>query len=276
VICANGTSANICEHSALDGMSTQPLRHFMQEAITEELQTGSFKIFEVGPVDDSDKLTFEHLAFTTDRHIDDRVAHVWQTAKAAQLLCSLDAFSISDVGESAFRTSKISPKAAITLAVLLASSRFFGRIPATRETISLNTFHGGRAAVTQIVLPAVQEFCNSFAPHEENSKLEQQKLLYQAAAALTSNLIRSVHGDAFFPYLMAVETLSQREGGQKAALFSDPLYQRTQAAQLTIDSLNLDMTEAGGWGPQGVWVHFQAYDNRCVSLSNPFSSRAAN
>lgn len=257
VVCANGASGSICEHAALDGLSTIPLVPFMEEAIGEEPMRIGASAMGDRSIAGTKGLPVKHLDMTTDLWIDNRITHVRCEAEAGWSQCNVDAFTTHKLGEKTLRAANVSPKSALTLAVLLAGSRYFGNLPSSHETVSLSAYRGGRAAGTQLALPTVQEFCDSVA--EPIPRDEQQGFFYKAAATLTSNLIRSAHGDSFAPYLTALEKLAQEEGGNNQ-LFEDPVYRRVQQPQLTIDCLDT-VTVSGGWGPQRVWVHFKAYDN---------------
>lgn len=258
VVCANGASGNMCEHTALDGLSTMPLVPFMKEAIAEEPMFIGASAMGDSSLTSCKGLPVKHLEMATDLWIDDQIAHAQRQTESERSKCHIDAFTTHALGEETLRAANVSPKSAITLALLLASSRYFGSLPSAHETVSLSAFRGGRAAGTQLALAPVEEFCNSTSGQSPQD--EQRSLLYKAAATLTSNLIRSAHADSFPPYFIALEKLAQKEGITNE-LFEDPVYRRIQQPRLTIDCLDT-VAVSGGWGPDRVWVHFRAEENK--------------
>ena len=259
IVCDNGASATLCEHTMLDGTATLPLKKFIGQTLLKHQTTQqSRKAHE-----EQSHVQLEELKFTTDSHLFTRAREVQATYDERKLKYSFAGFNLAPIGNDFFRAHKCSPKSGVQLVLQLACRRFFGYNPATNETVSIAHFHKGRVAVSPVVCPQVVLFCAAAADGADTGV--RQSLFYEAAATLTKWAAQAGKGNSFARHLMALEWMVE-DGEERPALFDDPVYRRSMGRTITTDCLENDLLECGGVlpDPESMFIHFQTLSDKTL------------
>lgn len=260
VICDNGASATICEHSMLDGTSILAMREFLDNALSSQ-RFGLVQDAE-NDVTESD-LEFAELSFSSTVQLDHRINEVKQRLSLELIKYSFSAFDVGNVGNNFFRAKKCPSRSAILLAIQLACSRFFGYFPSTAETVSLAHFNSGRSVCSPTLWPEIVEFCNAMQ-NAATSDGSRRTLLFEAANTLVKSLSQSIKGFPVTYHLRALQWIA-RGDEPVPELFSNPIFTKLLYAPVVIDSLDHDLTECGGGllkTPPSLFIHFQIIQER--------------
>ncbi|KAF4632400.1 hypothetical protein G7Y89_g5719 [Cudoniella acicularis] len=219
VICSNGSSATVCEHSLLDGTSLETLKDFIAKAL---LEPGS-RIVMNGTVHINNSSAIpKELTFATTPHIESCILQAKQAFLARKIGYTFTGFQIQNIGSDLFRRYKCPPKSGIQLAIQLACSRIYGFHPPSVETVSWAHFQKGRVTHRQTVWPEVVEFCKVINTRIASAET-LRRLLFDASTALTNALARATKGDSITHYLQGLQWMLQ-EGDAQPELFQDPLF----------------------------------------------------
>ena len=258
VVCENGVSASVCEHSALDGISVEPLHDYMNRAIHEfDPQTSKG---EDAQNDAASRST--ELVLSTSKAVDeaiDRFKHEITHRISKFTFASLD---VSSLGVDVLRSLKCPSQSGVQLAIQLACRRFFGYNPPAVETVSMAHFRKGRVEVHHIISPATTRFLeavNEAAAFPKNL----QRLFLDAVKAHAKSLSRVSKGKGFSRHLLALEWML-REGEEKPGLFEDPVYVRMKPGKVLTSNFTTGWLE-GGFAypvPESILVYFEIRDER--------------
>ncbi|MCJ1283208.1 polyketide synthase [Xylographa opegraphella] len=259
VICDNGASATVCEHSLLDGTSTAPLKEFIEQAISESAPGNQLNADEENFVS---HVQLEELLFETTPLIDERTQRLRQMFEARRSKYYYAGFDLTEVNGLFFRANKCSPKSGVQLVIQLACYRFFGYNPAASETVSMAHFRNGRVALSQTVWPQVVSFCKA-ADDPSLSVSDRRTLFSEAALSLAKSLNRAVKGYSTSRYMMALEWMLDATE-PRPALFDDPVYKQATTEMVTTDCLENDLLECGLVlrNAGSIWIHYQTLDQR--------------
>ncbi|KAI9665472.1 MAG: Type I Iterative PKS [Alyxoria varia] len=218
VVCQNGVSAMVCEHSMLDGLSVKALH----AAITEGILSDGASTSPPSPVDSTDEwevvgskapspssssnsvalqpdagdavrrptrkepellhseLSFylSGLSFNLNAHIE----HLRSDFASRYAPIELTHHTIESLSATYFRSHRISPKTGFQLVIQLACLHFYdGEQPESWEAVSLARFHQGRVDWIQAVDQCMKSFCSAAAAFRCNSD--------QAVGAMLRNML---------------------------------------------------------------------------------------
>ena len=256
VICENGASATVCEHSILDGTSLFPLKRYIAQAIEGE-QPESLLDGHGHREPQNFDIQLEELTLSTTPELDSRIIQVRDDFQKRIKNYSFAAFTITNIASPFFRTHKCAPRSSVQLIIQLACHRFFGYNPSASETVAMSTFQKGRVDLSQTVWPPVIDFCK--ASCDPDATLSARRaLFFDAAASLSKSLARCSKGYGFARYMCALQWVLE-EGEEMPKLFEDEVYKRSRSERISTDSLETDIVECGmiQRDPESFWIHFQ-------------------
>ncbi|KAI9689894.1 MAG: hypothetical protein M1822_009776 [Bathelium mastoideum] len=264
VVCSNGTSAYVCEHSSVDGTTFQQLNEALKVAIINyeprrtDLQNAN---------GDHAKPKLDKHIFEIDKDIESHIERVQQGYGVAIPKAEHAQYTYKKFGSNLLRTHYCSPKIGFQLVIQLASLLYFGHQPPSWETVCMRSFHKGRVDIFQTVLPSVARFCAAMQnprPLESQSNLRQ--LFSEAAKSLTATLMRVSRGRGFAAHLYALQEVVGPDE-EVPLLFRDPTYSRTRPAKIMTDCVPWqDVIQDGGFvmpDPDFVWVHYEVREDSC-------------
>ena len=277
VICENGVSGFVCEHSQIDALTMAPLLDFVTEAILAYQVEAYVDLHQ-----ESTKyaINLEQITFDLSAQLESRILHV-RTAFQAQIpRYSYAGFDITSLSPAFLRKHKIPPRSGIQVALQLAFRRFCGYSPCTFETASLAHFSKGRVDNNYVLRPEIKEFCDAMVAATSHTVSEstgdssaaikhaQPQLLPFLRSALRTHakfLMRASSGHGIYLHLRALEwMLRDDELGMKPPLFTDPIYERAMPHKVMTDSMDFNVLEAGmvyPW-PDTFWLHFEVKEDR--------------
>lgn len=270
VVCKNGASAFVCNHSMVDGSTMQQLNECVKKAIlghTREVHRNSLSK-RINP----DSIQVEEYTFKSNPEIENHIRRVERQLHTTTWPWEYNHYMSTCFGSDFLLSHRCGPKAGYQLVIQLASLQYFGYLPPCWETISVRTFYKGRADRMQTVLPPVDEFCKAMLDPNVPAKT-RLKLFYDAAKTHSNTLTRVSRGLGFSNHLDGLKEVL-RDEEELPLLFCDPTYVNTQPKKIMTSSVlwHDDLQEAGTVAvphmipdPELIWVHYEVDDERYVA-----------
>ena len=263
IICENGTSASVCEYSAINDFSIVPLHQHINRAI-----------FEYDPqppaannIKDSGSIwSIEELPLSTKETVKREIVNSHRVFKAATSKHNFAFLDEPSLGSDFLGFHKCPVQSAVQLAVQLACRRFYGYSPPAMETVSMAHFRRGCIEINQIIQPAVAAFltrANDAAT--ATSPQDLRPLFYDAARAHAKSLSRASKGRGFNRHLLALEWML-REGEGVPTLFRDPAYAKMKPGKVMTSNADDEGLEGGIAYPipESIFVCFDVKGRRWV------------
>ena len=263
VVCENGVSGYICEHSMLDAASLKQINHFITRAIFEH----NVDIDKDGQVNGHAE-SIEEYKFVTNTSILHHIDRLQKEFDKRYIPVEFSHFRLSTVGNAFLHTKKIPSKAGAQLIIQLASLLYYEKQHASWETVTMMPFHQGRLDWMQVVSPNMYHFCKA-ALDEHIPLAERLALLGDAAQSHASTLTKIARGRGFAAHLEALQEVLQ-EHEPVPALFRDPTWEMmrvTSTRKIKTDASEGLMAQEAGFfmpDPESVFVHYEVEDDGCV------------
>ena len=281
VVCANGVSGYICEHSMLDASSIKQLNSSVTDAILAHHSEGA-SLSNAVVKDDSKskndvsnddvvnrlKGTLIEFRFVMNPVVEDHITRVQMHFKKSHTPVEFMHCQILNFGNKFLRRRRIASRTGYQSVIQLASLLYFGQQHPSWETITKMHFHKGRLDWIQAVSPAMFQFCKA-ASSPEFSSSEQGKLLREAATVHTKTMARIARGKGFAGHLECLKAVLHADESMPA-LFEDPTWQMMRVhspRKIKTDSTEgLRAQEAGFLmpDPESVFVHNEMGQNECL------------
>lgn len=264
VVCQNGVSGYVCEHTMLDALSVRPLNAFITDAIT-----GIKPSSEVAKPSNGYEELVEQYRFTTDNCIDEEIVRVKEHFDATYSPAEFIRFDVPILNNGLLRAHKIPSKFGCQLAIQLASYLHYGQQYPSWETITTMTFRKGRLDWMQVVSPSMAAFCK-LAARSNTATTDSLRLLREAAKAHTSTMTRIMRGRGFAAHLEALREAILEANEELPNLFTDPTWdmmQVTSTRKIKTDASEGSMAQEAGFfmpDPESVWVHYEIGSEGCL------------
>ncbi|KAL8705707.1 MAG: hypothetical protein Q9201_001182 [Fulgogasparrea decipioides] len=267
VVCANGSSALIGEHSMLDGLSVRKLQQAVTAAILDNDKiTEATALLAVDAEVALEKFPVEELTLVPDSASEQRISHIEEGFDKGFAPIELVHHEVCTFGNVFLRQYGCSPKSGYQLVIQLACLLYYGYQPPSWETVSTARFHKGRVDWIQTVTPSVSEFCSSVLDSTV-SRVECRNLFFNAAVAHTNQVNKIARGHGFKAHLHALrEMVDDQEPIPK--LFRDPAWEatRVQSAKIvkTDCTEGLMLQETAFLTPTEacIFIHFEVEDDK--------------
>lgn len=219
LISANGRSAQLSEHSMVDGLTLVRLTERIHDAIQSHIPSAATASNNTVPVT---RFSLQTTPAIEARMAELRTVYSRETAKKKYTL-----HTIPSLGIAATLKSGLTAKACVDMAIQLANRIHFGYNPGSWEPVATQHFHRGRPELVQVVTDSVVDFCET-ALDSQNSRSDKAALkerLSRAAAEWDQQFRRGADGRGF---LRMWDTLGGMlpEGAEKPAIFTDPVFWR--------------------------------------------------
>ncbi|KAJ8065466.1 hypothetical protein OCU04_006149 [Sclerotinia nivalis] len=237
VICKNGVSASVCEHSVLDGITIEVLHEFINEAIISHKSPTNTN----GSIVSADPDTPEILPLVPSPILENRTQHIRQSLARQTSKYSFTHLEMNNLNHNFLSKKGLPTQSGIQLAIQLANHRFFGHNPSAIETVSLAQFRQGRVEVHHITTPLMAQF---LATNKHAINIHSRELLYEAAKEHAKSLTRASKGRGFSRHLLALEWMI-KEGEETPSLFLDAVYQRMKPERAVTSCFNTGWLEGG-------------------------------
>ena len=258
VVCENGVSASVCEHSAVDGVSVEPLHDYINNAIRDFNPQAA----QEGEANKDASSGFEELPLSWNKAIDEAIYRFQQQFDQLNSKYTFAHVEVSTLGVDFLRSHKCPPQSGVQLVIQLACQRFFGYNPPALETVSMAHFQKGRVEVHHIIGPALARFLE--AMKEVGSSPKNLRVAFlDVARAHAKSLSRVSKGKGFSRHLLALEWML-REGEEKPKLFEDPVFVRLKPGKVMTSNFTTGWLEGGFFYPvpESILVYFEIRDER--------------
>ena len=258
VVCENGVSASICEHSALDGVSVEPLHDYINKAIREFNPQAAQR----EEADKDASSVVEELPLSQNKTIDNAICRFQQEFDQLSSKLTFASVELSTLGVDFLRSHKCPSQSGVQLAIQLACQHFFGYNPSALETVSMAHFQKGRVEVHHIIVPALARFLAVIKQADSTAKTLRVAFL-DAARAHAKSLSRVSKGKGLSRHLLALEWML-REDEEKPKLFEDPVYVRLKPGRVMTSNFTTGWLEGGFVYPvpESILVYFEIRDER--------------
>ncbi|KAK7184383.1 hypothetical protein DPSP01_013833 [Paraphaeosphaeria sporulosa] len=251
VVCSNGVSGMIGEHSMLDALT-----------ITELLDAQVTAIHKYNPRAASagqSGVTPVHLTLKTSTALDTRISCIRKEFAATIAGAGHEYLLFDGYGSSLLRAQKLSPKSVFQMVVQIASLATFGFLPPCWETVNQAHYHLGRVDIIQVVVPAVAAFVH--AAQDESIPLSQRRALLVDATRAHVNLVNKASRNLGWERnLTALRALA--EPNELPELYKDPVHDRVRPRLMQSHCFETGMMEKGciSKHPDAIWSHYEVYD----------------
>lgn len=285
IICTNGVSASLYEHSSVDGAAIEPLQTAINEAIERSFPQLSFESNRTPAV------LAKPLSFSITGEIEQQIVRVCNTSKSSMAAYRFSTLNTELLSASFLRKYRCPVQSGIQLATQLALRRFFGSLLPAQETVSLAHFQKGRVEVHHTIQPAVAKFldaavteahlvCESDESLCVPSVTRLRDLFYEAAVAHAKSLTSCSEGRGFSRHLLALEWVledvrGERRGDtnqgiiiQEPELFQNEVYKRMKPGKIMTSCFRTGWEEGGFIYPikGGTLIYFD-FDDQQVRFS---------
>lgn len=263
IVSGNGFSASLCEHSAIDGISIEPLHDFINRAVREFYPSSRSSGVDH---DDLPAVNLRCLPLSSNAAIEDYIPQLRQSFQVSTRPFSFAHLSMSDFGNDFFLAQKCPVQSGIQLAIQLAARKFFKYNPPALETVSMAHFLKGRVEVNHIIQGPMADFLATAAQTDLNTpynRTELRTLAYKAARSHATSLGRTSKGRGFSRHLLAMEWMLHEEE-MMPELFSNPVYQRMKPGKVLTSAFRTGWVEGGFVYPvpESVLVYFEVLNER--------------
>lgn len=262
VVCSNGVSGTIGEHSMMDALTVDELHKSIADAISSHSQADVGLDHTLGkptisPVPlpfttESDKLLENHMSNALIQYADS-----FKEAEHVYLL--FDGF-----GSRWLRSHKLSPNSVFQMVVQLAAYATFGYTPPCWETVNLARYHLGRFDIIQVITPPVAAFLE--ATRDSSVGLAELHILLVAAIRSHVSTMNKAGQNLGWERQLTVLSvlLDESDGEQMTSLYNDPVYRRVRPRVMMSNCFQTGMLEKDcQWkDPEAVWSHYEVYDDR--------------
>ena len=260
MVCGGGVSATVCEHSALDGLSVEPLHSFINQAI-QEFDTVSSSTPQERAW--ASAAVLQQITLTPSKAMNERISQLRRDPQVATRLYSFAHIETLDFGNNFLSMQKCPVQSGIQLAIQLASRRFFGYQPPALETVSMATFRKGRVEVHHIIQPPMAKFLTAATDDGIIARSGLRALAFEAAKAHAKSLSQASKGRGFSRHMLAMEWML-RDDETEPSLFSDPVYARMKPGKVLTSAFKTGWVEGGFVYPVpgSILVYFEIKDER--------------
>jgi hypothetical protein len=262
MVCANGVSANLVEHTMIDGLTIHEMNGMIREAIDSHEPDNSVANDVTNGLNDHptiDVVLDEYVLTATHdvtSHMDVlRERYIDYTSKREYL-----DFTLSQLGTKVLADHACPIKATFDLTIQLASRLYFGYNPASWEPVSTALYHKGRFAIVQVTTDSVLQFCAS-AFDTNISILERRNMLLRAAQDYNARIRNCYNGNAYFRLMNAIRSVWP-ENEPLPPLFNNPTWLKTHPRFIMsnmTDGGSLDSAYVMG-ETQSIWVSYSVED----------------
>ena len=256
IICSNGVSGYICEHSMLDAISIKQLNNHVTEAI--QRYNPEPQLHSTVPQGFIEELTFKTTAAIESQIY--KVSSEFRTKHSLRL--EFSHYSITTATPAFFSSHRIPAKPGCQLIIQLASLLHFGIQYPAWEVVTLAPFLKGRLDWMQVVSPAMHAFCSA-ASSTTIPVSEQRRLLKEAIRSHTATLIRISRGKGFAAHLEALQQVL-RQDEEVPEVFRDSSWQWmrvTASRKLKTDASDGMLIQEAGYlmpDPKSLFLHYEA------------------
>ncbi|CAK7271222.1 Carnitine O-acetyltransferase mitochondrial [Sporothrix epigloea] len=239
IICDNGTSGFMGEHSMMDGTPTHRLNDWVNEAIFKnklDFDNPSMRADLPEPVPITFKLTGEltKTVAAAGEHFNDIIGRH-----------ELAVQSYQGYGKGLIKKFRVSPDAYVQMIIQLAYFKMYGKNRPTYESAATRFFQLGRTETCRSVSEASVTFCKAMNDDSVDNAT-REKLFRDAAASHIEYISSALDGMGVDRHLFGLKKLLE-PGEPVPAIFADPAYAYSSKWFLSTSQLSSEYFNGYGW-----------------------------
>jgi carnitine O-acetyltransferase len=246
VICDNGKSGFVGEHSMMDGTPTHRCNDTVMHWIfNEKLDFEKDQLRSDIP--DPTPLRFQ---LSTENNADIAKAQAAHVALMAQHELRVEAYQ--GYGKGLMKKFKCSPDAYVQMIIQLAYYKFYGKNRPTYESAATRRFQEGRTETCRSVSDESVAFCNAMA--DPNATDDARRAAFRTAVdAQIKYITVASDGRGVDRHLFGLKK-SLKEGEEVPAIFQDPAFSYSSSWFVSSSQLSSEYYNGYGWSqviPEG-------------------------
>ncbi|CAN8099843.1 unnamed protein product [Discula destructiva] len=236
IVAANGRSAQLMEHSNVDGLSVLRLTERIHDAIQAHspMSSGNGSSSSTATTNGNRSSPVKITRFTleTTPEIAARIQKLRATYSGGTATKRYAMHTVPTLGIATALGTGLTPKACADLAIQVANRLHFGGTnPGSWEPVSTQHFHRGRPELVQVVTEAVSKFCATAVSvdlDQPQQLREAQKLARTAIEQWEQSVREAAQGGAFLRLWDTLQGMLPAgvEDKDKPAIFTDPVFWR--------------------------------------------------
>ncbi|KAH9883278.1 polyketide synthase [Xylariomycetidae sp. FL2044] len=257
IICANGVSATLYEHSAIDGLTVYGLQEAIAAATVEHVEADA----AIAPADIQEAASaFTYVPFSATPFLKAQMVILRQEHLALMQPYALHTHDFAGgLGAGYLRRLKLPPRTVFQMVLQVALRWHYGYNPGSLDVVSQAQFLKGRVETFNVQTAEVAAFCAAAADPDSGVDLRDKKRLLAAAVKSHARWVAMVsRGRGWARHVVALkEVLRPGEEEEAApALYADPVYERTRERKVFTTFGDSGCPELGGcWADRSaLWI----------------------
>lgn len=239
IICDNGTSGFMGEHSMMDGTPTHRLNDWVNEAIFKnklDFDNPSVRanLPEPTPIEFKINAELTKTVAAAGEHFHDIIGRH-----------ELAVQSYQGYGKGLIKKFKVSPDAYVQMIIQLAYFKMYGKNRPTYESAATRFFQLGRTETCRSVSEASVGFCKAMADDSVDAATKE-KLFREAAASHIEYISAALDGFGVDRHLFGLRKLLDPKD-PVPAIYADPAYAYSSKWFLSTSQLSSEYFNGYGW-----------------------------
>lgn len=243
IVCKNGSSGFLAEHSKMDGSPTLLLNNFVCEEL-QKLNPVEFLKSIKDPCE-TNNLSSEHLPFIITPDIQQSIQIAQNKFKKIINEHDLRVWNYIRYGKQVIKQLGFSPDAYIQQVIQLGIYKYLGKVLPTYEAASTRKYFKGRTETGR----SVSVYSTRFVSNWENNKIsDNEKILsLRVSAKHHSNYLKMAsEGQGIDRHFFGLKNML-KPTDVTPALFNDPLFLYSSTWLISTSQLTSEYFEGYGW-----------------------------
>lgn len=251
IVCENGSSGFLGEHSMMDGTPTHRLNDYVCHVIkTNQVDHGSTTA-------QSDLPEPSEITFKTPSEIETKIEAAKAQFKELVDGHDLRVMSYQGFGKNLIKKFKSSPDSFVQMIIQLAYYKMYGECRPTYESAATRRFQNGRTETCRSVSNESLAFCQ--AMQSDTASVKEQIAAFRAAIGAHGEYINAASaGFGVDRHLFGLKQLLPK-GGDLPAIFKDPAFSNSSKWYISSSQLSSEYFNGYGWGeviPEGFGIAY--------------------
>ncbi|KAK9464923.1 acyltransferase ChoActase/COT/CPT [Lipomyces arxii] len=237
IVCDNGVSGFMGEHSMMDGTPTCRLNDYVCDVILNNKVSHGSSLRQLPPP--------QELKFSVSDIVQADLAEAQEAFKKEIGLHEVEVLAYTRFGKDLIKTFKASPDAYVQMALQLAHYRMFGCLRPTYESATTRQYQLGRTEVCRSASDDALSFVEAFGKTDV-SPSEKVALMRQAMNAHVEYVGAATAGFGCDRHLFGLKNLVDK-GSPMPEIFTDPTYGFSTTWIFSTSQLSSEFFNAYGW-----------------------------
>lgn len=256
IICENGSSGFLGEHSMMDGTPT----HRLNDYVCHVIKTGTL---DHGDATAQSSLPEpSEITFKTNSEIAKHVEAAKVQFKAAIDKHDLRVMNYQGYGKNLIKQFKSSPDSFVQMVIQLAYYKMYGISRPTYESAATRRFQHGRTETCRSVSEESVAFCEAF--QSSTATIAEQIKAFRAAIVSHGEYINAASaGYGVDRHLFGLKQLLPK-GSELPAIYKDPAFAYSSKWYISSSQLSSEYFNGYGWGevvPEGFGIAYMINNN---------------